>query len=102
MEINITTVGSSFTLFLDSTLLGVGSNSGDTFTFSVQVLQIEETFTIFQFIILAFYHPYYQSQAPGELIIKAAKQVMTHLQIKISLPIHNDTSLVYLFSIIDY
>jgi len=48
MEINITSVGSSFSLFLDSTLLGVGSNSGNTFTFSVQ--------------------------APGELIIKAAKQ----------------------------
>ena len=50
----------------------------------------------FQFMILAYYHQHYQSQAPGELIIKAAKQVMTHLQIKISLPIHNDTCLVYL------
>ena len=50
----------------------------------------------FQFMILAYYHQYYKSQAPGELIIRAAKQVMTHLQIKISLPTHNDTCMVYL------
>ena len=36
----------------------------------------------YKFIIFAYYHQHYQSQAPGELIIKAAKQVMIHLQIK--------------------
>ena len=54
MEINITSFGSSFSLFLDSTLLGSGSNRGKTYTFSAQVLHIEENFTNFQFKNLAY------------------------------------------------
>ena len=47
MEINIISVESSFSLFLDSTFLGNGSclaNCGDTSTFSVQVFHVEEIF----------------------------------------------------------
>ena len=47
MEINIASVESSFSVFLDSTLLGVGScytACEDTSTFSVQVFHVEEIF----------------------------------------------------------
>ena len=84
MEINIISVESSFSLFLDSTFLGNGSclaNCGDTSTFSVQVFHLEETFINFNLEFWSInYHRHFQSQAPGELIIKA--QVMTYLQIK--------------------
>ena len=37
MIVNVTSVGSTFSLSLGSALLGVGYNERDTFTFTIQV-----------------------------------------------------------------